>query len=105
MNNDLQNKLNELKKGYIKKLENVILRLEELLICEKIDIIELYSIIHTNSGTSGMYGLKNLSSISTEFELYLKEKKETPDLINQEELKNKLGKYIQSMKEIILTGE
>jgi chemotaxis protein histidine kinase CheA len=104
MNNDLQSKLNELKKAYLKKLENVISNLENIL-ASKIDINGLYSIVHTTSGTSGMYGLQDLSSVSTEFEFYLKQVKENSDLINQDELKNKLTDYIRSIKEIVLTGE
>jgi chemotaxis protein histidine kinase CheA len=109
MNNELENKLKELKKGYLKKLEGVFSEFTVLLESEKIDIEKIYSKVHTISGTSGMYGLNKLSDISTDFEVYLKKLKELAkeniNSINQEELKNKFSDYLKNIEENILIGE
>lgn len=105
MNSDLEEKLKELKRGYIIKLKDSLLVLKNILASEEIDIQDLYSKIHTTAGTSGMYGLADLSEISTEFEFYLKSIKENSELINEEELKNKFSNYLEAMAKILLAGE
>ena len=102
MDNNLQDKLKVLKLGYIKKLEGIIPEFKVLL--QQIGASfndELYSKVHTISGTSGMYGLNELSDTSTEFEVYLKEIKHDPSLHNEVELKEKLTKYIENIENII----
>lgn len=100
MNESLEDKLKELRKGYLKKLEDLLVGFKVLSNAEKIDIVELYSKVHTISGTSGMYGLQELSNISTDFEVYLKEVKENIDFLNQEELKKKLLGYIAGIEKL-----
>ena len=105
MNSELENKLKELKKGYMKKLEVVVVEFAALLECEKIDIEDIYSRVHTISGTSGMYGLNELSDMSTNFEVYLKKAKEDINSINHEELKNMFSDYTKSIARIVQAGE
>lgn len=100
MDNNLQDQLKILKVGYIKKLEGSISEFKEL--AEKVDasvnfVEELYRKVHSISGTSGMYGLMELSDISTEFELYIKEIKNDINLLNEVELKDKLLQYIENI--------
>lgn len=105
MNNSFEDKLKELKKGYINKLKDTLLLLKNILNDKNINIVDIYSRIHTISGTSGMYGLNNISEISTEFEIYLKPLKEDPDSINSKELENKFSDYINSLDKILSVGE
>lgn len=105
MGNNLQNKLNELKLMYLKKLETIIVDLKVNINSQVIDIDDLYSMVHTISGTSGMYGLNKISDISTNFEVYLKEAKKNPEFVNQEELKNKALEYTAQLEKMILVGE
>lgn len=105
MNSDLEEKLKELKKEYLNKLKDSFPNFKILLNNEPINIQEIYSKVHTISGTSGMYGLKNLSEASTEFEFYLKPLKENPDTINIEELNNYFLNYIKCLEKTITTGE
>ena len=99
---NLEDKLKELKKWYLEKLEGLALSFKSLLkSVEKIDLDDLYSKVHTISGTSGMYGLNGLSDISTEFEIYLKTIKNNPKLIKKEELKEKLLQYTQSIEKVV----
>lgn len=105
MTNNLEEKLKELKIGYLKKLETVLSELKALSAAQTPDINEIYSIIHTISGTSGMYGIKDLSNISTEFEFYLKPFKENTDSLNIKELKSKFSDYIDFLEKTVLTGE
>ena len=102
MDNSLEDKLKEFKKGYLKKLETTVLNLTALLENIQSNIEELYSTVHTISGTSGMYGLKNLSDLSTEFEVYLKEIRNDKSLVDEHELFKKLKKYIEDIKDTIL---
>lgn len=104
MDNSLEEKIKELRKGYVIKLKDIISGLKILLTNEKIDIEEIYSKVHTISGTSGMYGLNDVSNISTEFEIYLKNLRNDNSLINELELHEMLLKYIESIDDI-LTGE
>lgn len=105
MDNNLESKLKELKKSYLKKLEDIILGFKTLLNDKEINIGELYKKVHTISGTSGMYGLKEISDISTEFEFYLKPLKENISVINEDELKNKILNFINDIEKIALTGD
>lgn len=105
MNNELVEKLLELRKGYLNKLKEAFPDFKVLLNNVSINIQELYSKVHTISGTSGMYGLKDLSNASTEFEIYLKPFKENPNAVNIEELKNKLKIYLSDIEKMLLEGE
>lgn len=105
MNNNLEEKLKELKKGYMEKLKILVVTLKDLSDnLEQLDINDLYSKVHTISGTSGMYGLKELSDISTNFELYLKEIKNGNENLNKTELKEKLTEYINNIEIVVLEG-
>jgi HPt (histidine-containing phosphotransfer) domain-containing protein len=105
MNNDLQEKLKELRKEYLNKLKDTFPNFKVLLNNNPIDIQEVYSKAHTIAGTSGMYGLKDLSEVSSKFEFYLKPLKANPDTINIEELKNKFSTYLNDLETILLKGE
>lgn len=105
MNKNLEEKLKELRKGYINKLKDTLSDFKNLLEENPIDIKKIYSKIHTIAGTSGMYQINNLSSESTKFEFYLKSFKDNPDLINEAELKVKLLEYINYLKKIVSVGE
>lgn len=102
---DLEQQLKILKMGYINKLRDSIPEFEVLLSKESPDVNEIYAKVHTISGTSGMYGIMDLSEISSEFEIYLKEQKANIDMINYEELKSKLSKYVENLSSIIFAGE
>lgn len=104
MDNNLEEKLNELRKNYLNKLKDNLPSFKELTNEDSININEIYSKIHTIAGTSGMYGMNDLSKISTEFEFYLKPLKESPENIDESELKTKLINYIDYL-ETILTGD
>lgn len=102
MNDNLGDKLKELKQGYLKKLEITLCTFKNLLTdFESINIDELYSMVHTISGTSGMYGLNSLSDASTEFELYLKEIKNDKNLLKEDELLEKFKKYVNTIEKNI----
>lgn len=101
MNNNLEEKIKELRKGYLKKLENILSKFKTLLTDENINIEEIYLQVHTISGTSGIYGITNLSKESTELEFYLKPLRENPGNINIEELKNKFTSYFDCIQEVI----
>lgn len=102
MNNELSEKLNELRIGYINKLIKSFPNMKVLLDEDPMNIQEIYSRVHTISGTSGMYSLKDLSELSTEFEFYLKPIKENPDSIEIEEFKDKFANYLNELHKIIL---
>ena len=102
MDNTLEDKLKEFKKGYLKKLETIVENLKKLQNDVKLNLDELYSTVHTSSGTSGMYGLKNLSDLSTEFEVYLKEIRNDKTSINEQELQEKLENYVGNIEKTIL---
>lgn len=98
MDNNLQDKLNLLKIGYLKKLEGTIPEFKVL--SDKINVSlvdELYSKVHAISGTSGMYGLKELSDFSADFELYLKRVKSGEICYEDDVLKGLLIKYIDQI--------
>lgn len=105
MNSDLEEKLRELRKGYINKLRETFSSFKALLNNEPINIQEVYSKVHTISGTSGMYGIKELSDISTEFEFYLKPFRENPASINTKELKTRFSDYLGLVEIVISIGE
>lgn len=98
--NFLEN-LNKLKKSYIKKLKLSVSDFEMILNNGTIDIQDLYQRIHKISGTSGMYGLFEISNISSSLEFYLKKFKDNPEKINQEDLKQNLSEYLKSFKEFL----
>ena len=105
MDNNLENKLNELKKAYIQKLGDVLPIFEKVLAdLPKINLDELYSQIHKISGTSGMYGFKELSQFSSEFEFKLKEMKKN-DNINVELINEKLSKYKFIIENLLKEGK
>jgi chemotaxis protein histidine kinase CheA len=95
--NDFQEKLNILKQGYLNKLRSEFEAFSALLTVD-VGVEDIYSRVHKISGTGGMYGLKELSEISTVFEVYLKEKRENPESINQEELYQKFSQYLTELK-------
>lgn len=103
---NLHDKLKELKKGYLKKLESHCKDFEELagtLSCDNVE--ELYKKVHTISGTAGMYGLKELSEFSTEFEMYLKTLREGFNISEKSILEENFQKYLDKLKETITTGD
>lgn len=102
MDNNLHDKLNILKLGYIKKLEAMIPEFE--ILNKNIGSSfndEIYTKVHTISGTSGMYGLNELSNLSTDFELYLKGIKSDSNGYDENLLKEKLTDYIENIQNII----
>lgn len=111
MNVDLSKKLNELKRGYLQKLKNVIFEFEECLDENKIDLSDLYSKVHSISGTCGIYGLNNLSDIATEFEFYLKKikKKEVEDITKDKMLYKifckKFSAFIKKVEMILINNK
>lgn len=100
MNDNLTEKLKELKKQYLVKLASIVDELEKLTNSEII-ITELYSIVHKISGTSGMYGLRDISNLATDFEFYLKPLKDDISTINPDELSEKTKKFIQDLKTLV----
>lgn len=102
MDNDLQDRLRVLKLGYIKKLQGILPEFKVLSEKISVSIIdEIYMKVHTISGTSGMYGLNELSSLSTDFELYLKKIKNDENSYDEQLLKNLLNSYIENIKHLI----
>lgn len=105
MDSNLENKLKELKKAYLQKLEGVVLDFQKMFSeLPEIDLEELYSQVHKISGTSGMYGLKELSGFSTEFEFFLKEIKNNDDFEIQL-LKDKFSIYIEIVDQVVSEGK
>jgi len=105
MNNNLEIKLKELKMGYLKKLESMVLSFKALLSDKDINIEELYQKVHTISGTAGMYGLSKLSGDSTEFEIYLKEIRGNSNSAEKNEVEARLLKYIEALEDTVGKGE
>lgn len=102
MDNNLQEQLKLLKIGYIKKLEVMIPEFVILSETFNLSIIdEIYLKVHTISGTSGMYGLNELSNLSTNFELYLKKIKNDSNCYDENIFKNMLIEYIEYIVNII----
>ena len=102
MDNSIQDKLNILKIGYIKKLETLVPEFKNYIQntdVAKID--EIYIKVHTISGTSGMYGLIELSEISSDFEVYLKDIKSDVSLYIESDFKERFCKYIDEIERTI----
>lgn len=99
-NEDLKNKLNELKQAYLKSMEGKLFELKELA-AKEADVNEVYPLVHKIAGTSGIYGLSGLSNLSNEFEIYLKELRNDNSLIDKEEFYQRFGNYINSVERII----
>lgn len=104
MDKNFEDKFKELQKGYLNKLKENFPSFKALLNETPLSINEIYSRVHTISGTSGMYEIPELSDISVDFEIYLKPIKENPDLVKNEELKDRFSNYLDSI-EIVLLGE
>lgn len=102
MDKNFEKKFKELQKGYLNKLKENFSGFKALLNENPLDIQEIYSRIHTISGTSGMYELSDLSDISVGFEIYIKPFKENPESMDVEEFKNKFSIYLDSIEKIIL---
>lgn len=100
----LNDKIDEFRKAYLKKLEDVIAGLKYFLDNEKNNIDEIYSKVHQISGTCGMYGLRELSSISTELEFYLKKLKNDNGIMIESELHEIFLKYIKDVETILKRG-
>lgn len=102
MDKSFEEKFKELKKAYLDKLRETLPSFKALLYENPMNIQEIYSRVHTISGTSGMYEVSDLSDISVEFEIYLKPIKENLALINIEEFKNRFSNYLDSIEKVIL---
>jgi HPt (histidine-containing phosphotransfer) domain-containing protein len=100
MNNNFEEKLKGLKIAYIAKLKETLPEIEKLT-TENSDIQEVYQKIHKLAGTCGMYGLNEISNIATELEIYLKPLKENPTLIKEQELSEKLKRFVTEYRKII----
>jgi len=101
MDNNLQEQIKLLKIGYVKKLEGMLPEFKS--ISKKTSLLaidELYSKVHTISGTSGMYGLNELSDFSTNFELYLKKIKNDSNCYDESIFLNMLVEYIEYIEDI-----
>lgn len=105
MDNKFEEKFKELRKGYLNKLKTNFPSFKDLLDEDPLNIQEIYSRVHTISGTSGMYEMSDLSAVSVEFEIYLKPINENPDLLKSEELKNKFSSYLDIIEQILLAQE
>lgn len=105
MDNNFEEKLKELRKGYLKKLETEVVELKDLLNVDEINVFNVYSKVHKISGTSGMYGLNELSNTSNIFEVYLKEIlkqiEENANSINNSDIQKKLSDYIAYIEDTI----
>lgn len=102
MNDEVKKKLQEFKEAYLKKLETIIVEFDDFLQQPAINIEEIYKKVHAIAGTSGMYGLKDISDISNTFEVYLKEKNVNPDVVEQKELREKLFEYKKCLESAII---
>lgn len=102
MDKNFEEKFKELQKGYLNKLKENFPSFQALLNENPINIQEIYSRVHTISGTSGMYEISDLSDISADFEIYIKPFKENPESMDVEEFKNKFSIYLNSIRNIIL---
>lgn len=105
MDKNFEEKFKELRKGYINKLKSSFIEFKALLYENPININEIYSRVHTISGTSGMYGINDVSKLSTEFEIHLKPFKDNLVPINIEELKTNFLNYLESMETALSIGE
>jgi len=100
MNADMQKinaKLEVLKKAYSQKIKSHIEDLKTFL-AEGFQPEDIYSIIHSISGTSGMFGMSEVSALATDFEFFLKELKNKPKGTDQNILNEKLEKFIRDLE-------
>lgn len=104
MNKEFEEKFKELQKGYLNKLKENMQGFKALLHETPFNFQEIYSRVHTISGTSGMYEMPDLSNISIEFEIYIKPIKENPDSADIEEFKTRFSNYLDSIEKL-LVGE
>lgn len=102
MDKTFEEKFKELQTGYLNKLKENFPSFRALLNENPLNIKEIYSRVHTISGTSGMYEMHDLSKISMDFEAYLKPIKDDPHCVNMEELKNKFANYLDKIEKIIV---
>lgn len=105
MDKNMELKIKELKKGYLKKLGDMVLSFKAQLNDKNVSIEDLYQKVHSISGTSGMYGLSELSNESTEFEMYLKEIKCYTNSTEQTKIQELLLKYIETIEVTVEKGE
>lgn len=105
MENNLKSRLNKLKICYLIDLKNKIEIFNNMIDnLNQLNIDELYGEVHKISGTGGIYGLKELSNASTNFEFYLKNIKNSNFQTNEVELKNKLIQYVKNIQKSIRGG-
>ncbi|MDD3594408.1 MAG: Hpt domain-containing protein [Candidatus Gastranaerophilales bacterium] len=105
MDNNLEAKLKEFKKAYLAKLDNSVSSLIALINHPgKINIETLYDEVHKISGTSGVYGFRELSALATDFEFYLKKLKTVNSNADEAELKNMFIQFIKKIQQIIKEG-
>lgn len=102
MDKTFEEKFKELQTGYLNKLKENFPGFRALLNEVPLNIQEIYSRVHTISGTSGMYEMSDLSNISMDFEAYLKPIKDDPLSANMEELKKKFSNYLDNIEKIIV---
>lgn len=102
MDKAFEEKFKELQAGYLNKLKENLPSFRALLNDNPLNIKEIYSRVHTISGTAGMYEMSDLSITSIDFEVYLKPIKEDPHSANMEELKNKFSNYLDKIEKIIV---
>lgn len=101
MQNNLEEKLKELKKAYIVNLKTSILELKENFDSNNPDVVQIYSKVHKIAGTSGMYGFVELSKEANEFEFYLNVVKDNLESINKVELCKKFDDFVICVEKII----
>lgn len=102
MDKQFEEKFKELQTGYLNKLRENFPSFRALLSENPLNIPEIYSRVHTISGTSGMYEMSDLSDISIDFEIYIKPIKDDPFSANIEELKKKFSDYLDNIEKIII---
>lgn len=102
MDKQFEEKFKELQAGYLNKLKENFPSFRALLSENPLNIQEIYSRVHTISGTSGMYEMLDLSNISIDFEIYIKPIKEDPHCANMEEVKNRFSNYLDNIEKIIV---
>lgn|SRR5574344_1226835 len=96
---DFEDKLKKLKIAYLAKLKDTFPEIAGMTL-EKCGIMEIYQRIHKIAGTSGMYGLREVSEIATKFELYLKPLKDG-NAFDKKELEAKLLSFVEEYKSLI----
>lgn len=106
MVNKLEEKLGLLKKQYIAKLPSVIHGIKVLWnsLCDhwdNVQICELHRQVHSISGTSGIYGLTNISQTSRDLERFLNQFLENPlvDRIQKQDVQHLLMELEKSVNQ------